>query len=188
MDLDSSAASSSFHLPNRQSLLASGALDDNQSSSNISRSSESNSRPEVYHSHRSPFVNESTPSSSGDVRSRFLNESTSSSSEDHIGPADDHNQLPLSKEGRVNYSHRYDPGDYVIEQLSVYDDCDLVKPWHRKLILIHPFVIAWVFSMYAAYYGYRIWCNYQFRKVYGGLADASWIFICLEGVILRKWL
>jgi hypothetical protein len=63
----------------------------------------------------------------------------------------------------------------------------LVKPWHRNLILIHPIVIVWVFLTYAAYYGYRVWCNYQFRVVYGGLAEASWIFICVEGVILRTY-
>lgn len=109
------------------------------------------------------------------------------SSGDEIAHVD--GQAPPKKThgGKKNFSYRYDLSEYTIEQLAEYDDVDLVKPWHRKLILIHPFVIAWVFVTYAAYYGYRVWCNYQFRLVKGGLADASWIFICVEGVILCKW-
>jgi hypothetical protein len=117
-------------------------------------------------------------------------ESTSGSSEDEIAPCD--NTTPpapfkKSRQGKYAYSDRYDASEYIIEQLSDHDDVDLVKPWHRKLMLIHPFVIAWVFVTYAAYYGYRVWCNYQYRLVLGGLAEASWIFICVEGVILRMY-
>jgi len=114
-------------------------------------------------------------------------ESSASSSGDEIGPAEGPSAAVPSKKsrhGKFAYSDRYEPGEYVIEQLSEYDDVDLVKPWKRKLILIHPIVIVWVFLTYAAYYGYRVWCNYQFRVVYGGLAEASWIFIVVEGVIL----
>jgi hypothetical protein len=117
---------------------------------------------------------------------RFV-ESSASSSGDEIGPADEQSTpAPFKKtrHGKFAYSDRYDLIEYVIEQLSEYDDIDLVKPWHRKLILIHPIVIVWVFFTYAAYYGYRVWCNYQYRLVYGGLAEASWIFIVVEGVIL----
>jgi hypothetical protein len=117
---------------------------------------------------------------------RFV-ESSASSSGDEIGPAEEPSTstpFKKSRHGKFAYSDRYDPSEFVIEQLSEYDDVDLVKPWHRKLILIHPIVIVWVFLTYAAYYGYRIWCNYQFRLVYGGLAEASWIFIVVEGVIL----
>jgi hypothetical protein len=117
---------------------------------------------------------------------RFV-ESSASSSGDEIGPADvpsTSTPFKKSRHGKFVYSDRYDPSEFVIEQLSEYDDIDLVKPWHRKLILIHPIVIVWVFLTYAAYYGYRVWCNYQFRLVHGGLAEASWIFIVVEGVIL----
>jgi hypothetical protein len=117
-------------------------------------------------------------------------ESTSSSSGDEIAPCENPSApAPFKKSGhgKYAYSDRYDASEYVIEQLSEHDDVDLVKPWHRKLILIHPIVIVWVFLTYAAYYGYRVWCNYQFRVVYGGLAEASWIFICVEGVILRTY-
>jgi hypothetical protein len=117
---------------------------------------------------------------------RFV-ESSASSSGDEIRPAEGPSSAtPFKKNrhGKFEYSDRYEPGEYVIEQLSEHDDVDLVKPWKRKLILIHPIVIVWVFLTYAAYYGYRVWCNYQFRVVYGGLAEASWIFIVVEGVIL----
>lgn len=116
-------------------------------------------------------------------------ESSASSSGDEIAPCDEQSTpapFKKSRHGKYAYSDRYDLSEYEIEQLSEYDDIDLVKPWHRKLILIHPFVILWVFFAYAAYYGYRVWCNYQYRLVYGGLAEASWIFIVVEGVILRK--
>jgi hypothetical protein len=118
---------------------------------------------------------------------RFV-ESSASSSGDEITPFEGPSTpTPFKKtrHGKFAYSDRYDASEYVIEQLSEYDDIDLVKPWHRKLILIHPVVIVWVFLTYAAYYGYRVWCNYQFRLVHGGLNEASWIFICVEGVILR---
>jgi hypothetical protein len=118
---------------------------------------------------------------------RFV-ESSASSSGEEIGPADERSTpAPFKKtrHGKFAYSDRYDLSEYIIEQLSDYDDIDLVKPWHRKLILIHPIVIVWVFFTYAAYYGYRVWCNYQYRVVYGGLAEASWIFIVVEGVIAR---
>lgn len=118
---------------------------------------------------------------------RFV-ESSASSSGDEIAPCDEPGiPTPFKKthRGKYAYSDRYDLGDYIIEQLSEYDDVDIVKPWHRKLMMMHPFVIVWVFLTYAAYYGYRVWCNYQFRLVYGGLNEASWIFICVEGVILR---
>ncbi|KAH4601907.1 hypothetical protein HBH82_167390 [Parastagonospora nodorum] len=121
---------------------------------------------------------------------RFV-ESSASSSGDEIGPADGPSSaapFKKSRHGKFAYSDRYEPGEYVIEQLSEYDDVDLVKPWQRKLILIHPIVIVWVFLTYVAYYGYRVWCNYQFRVVYGGLAEASWIFIVVEGVILLPYL
>lgn len=114
-------------------------------------------------------------------------ESTSSSSGDEIAPCDDQSTpAPFKKNrhGKFTYSDRYDMSEYVIEQLSEFDDVDMVKPWHRKLIMIHPIVIVWVFLTYAAYYSYRVWVNYQFRLTYGGLDEASWIFICVEGVIL----
>ena len=117
---------------------------------------------------------------------RFV-ESSASSSGDEIAPCGEQSTatpFKKSRHGKFAYSDRYDASEYVIEQLSEYDDIDLVKPWHRTLILIHPVVIVWVFLTYAAYYGYRVWCNYQFRLVYGGLAEASWIFIVVEGVIL----
>jgi hypothetical protein len=117
---------------------------------------------------------------------RFV-ESSASSSGDEIGPAGEQSApapFKKSRHGKFAYSDRYDLSEYVIEQLSEYDDIDLVKPWHRKLIMIHPIVIVWVFFTYAAYYGYRVWCNYQYRLVFGGLAEASWIFIVVEGVIL----
>ncbi|KAH7024381.1 nucleotide-diphospho-sugar transferase [Microdochium trichocladiopsis] len=82
------------------------------------------------------------------------------------------------------FSHRYTFQDYSIEHLSHYDDIDIVKPWHRWLILVQPLVIAVVFITYSAYFGYRIWCNYQYRLFKGGLAEASWIFICMEGICL----
>lgn len=116
-------------------------------------------------------------------------ESSASSSGDEIRPlGGPSTAAPFKKShhGKYAYSDRYDPSEYTIEQLSEYDDVDLVKPWHRKLILLHPVVIVWVFLTYAAYYGYRVWCNYQYRLVYGGLNEASWIFICVEGVILCK--
>lgn len=122
-------------------------------------------------------------------RLRYV-ESASSSSEDDIVPCDSTTAPAGSQKswrGKHAYSHRYDGSGYLIEQLSEYDDADLVKPWHRKLMLIHPFVIAWVLVTYAAYYGYRVWCNYQYRLIRGGLAEASWIFICVEGVILRTY-
>ena len=120
---------------------------------------------------------------------RFV-ESSASSSGDEIAPCDEQGiPIPFKKShhGKYAYGDRYDLGEYVIEQLSEYDDVDLVKPWHRKLILIHPIVIVWVFLTYAAYYGYRVWCNYQYRLTYGGLDEASWIFICVEGVIMRTY-
>jgi len=119
---------------------------------------------------------------------RFV-ESSASSSGDEIAPCDDQGTpTPFKKtrHGKFAYSDRYDASEYIIEQLSEYDDIDMVKSWHRKLILIHPIVIVWVFITYAAYYGYRVWCNYQYRLVYGGLDEASWIFICVEGVIMCK--
>lgn len=84
------------------------------------------------------------------------------------------------------YNERYDLADYTIEELSIYDDIDIVKPWQRRMALIHPFSICVVFIAYSAYFGYRVWCNYQFRRVYGGLAEASWIFIVIEGICLGK--
>jgi hypothetical protein len=121
---------------------------------------------------------------------RYVESSSASSSGDEIRPADGPSTaappFKKSRHGKPAYSERYEPGEYVIEQLSEYDDVDLVKPWHRKLILLHPIVIVWVFLTYAAYYGYRVWCNYQFRLVYGGMNEASWIFICVEGVIACK--
>jgi hypothetical protein len=117
---------------------------------------------------------------------RFV-ESSASSSGDEIAPCDEQSipaPFKKSRHGKFAYSDRYDASEYRIEQLSEYDDIDLVKPWQRKLILIHPIVIVWVFLTYAAYYGYRVWCNYQYRLVFGGLAEGSWIFIVVEGVIL----
>lgn len=118
-------------------------------------------------------------------------ESSSSSSGDEIAPITEQDTpLPFKKprHGKFAYSDRYEASEYIIEHLSEYDDIDLVKPWHRKMILIQPVVIVWVFLTYAAYYGYRVWCNYQYRLVYGGLDEASWIFICVEGVIMRKYI
>jgi hypothetical protein len=119
---------------------------------------------------------------------RFV-ESSASSSGDEIGPVHGQGTAgPFRKaHGKYAYNERYDLSEYEIEQLSEYDDIDLVKPWHRTLIMLHPFVIVWVFLTYAAYYGYRVWCNYQYRLVRGGLSEASWIFICVEGVILRTY-
>jgi hypothetical protein len=128
-------------------------------------------RTEAHQTHQPLRFVESSASSSGDEITPFEGPST---------PA----PFKKSRHGKLAYSDRYDASEYVIEQLSEYDDIDLVKPWHRKLIMIHPIVIVWVFFTYAAYYGYRVWCNYQFRLVYGGLNEASWIFICVEGVIL----
>lgn len=144
------------------------------SNSNVIGSSNDSSRSEVQQSGQ-PL--------------RFV-ESSASSSGDEIGPADDQSTpapFKKSRYGKFTYSDRYDLSEFVIEQLSEYDDIDLVKPWHRKLILIHPIVIVWVFLTYAAYYGYRVWCNYQYRLVYGGLTEASWIFIVVEGTILRTF-
>jgi hypothetical protein len=120
---------------------------------------------------------------------RFV-ESSESSSGDEIGPVDEPGTAPTpfrKAHGKYAYNERYELAQYVIEQLSEYDDADLVKPWHRTLILLHPIVIVWVFMTYAAYYGYRVWCNYQYRLVRGGLNEASWIFICVEGVIARTY-
>lgn len=117
-------------------------------------------------------------------------ESSASSSGDEIAPCDDRTApAPFKKNrhGKFAYSDRYDASEYRIETLSEYDDVDLVKPWHRKLIMLHPIVILWVFFAYAAYYGYRVWCNYQYRLAYGGLNEASWIFIVVEGVILCSY-
>jgi hypothetical protein len=84
------------------------------------------------------------------------------------------------------YNERYDFADYTIEELSIYDDIDIVKPWQRRLSLVQPFSICFVFLAYSAYFSYRVWCNYQYRLVYGGLAEASWIFIAVEGTCLSK--
>lgn len=123
---------------------------------------------------------------------RFVESSASSSgvSTDEIAPIDDPSTpFPFrhKRHGKLAFSDRYDAREYHIEQLSEYDDVDLVKPWHRVLIMIHPIVIVWVFLTYAAYYGYRVWCNYQFRLMYGGMDEASWIFICVEGVIMGMY-
>jgi hypothetical protein len=141
------------------------------SGSNGVSSSNNNARAESHQLHQPLRFVESSASSSGDEITPLEGPSTSA---------------PYKKthHGKYAYSDRYDASEYVIEQLSEYDDIDLVKPWHRKLIMIHPVVIVWVFLTYAAYYGYRVWCNYQYRLVYGGLNEASWIFICVEGVIL----
>lgn len=95
-------------------------------------------------------------------------------------------EKPRHVRKKTAYNERYDLSEYTIEQLSIYDDIDLVKPWQRKMTYIQPFFICIVFIAYAAYFGYRVWCNYQFRVVNGGLAEASWIFICVEGVCLSK--
>ncbi|PVH73782.1 glycosyltransferase family 2 protein [Cadophora sp. DSE1049] len=72
----------------------------------------------------------------------------------------------------------------MIEEIAPHDDEDIVRPWQRKMIQWQPVVGILVFASYGVYYGYRIWCNYQFRLKFGGLADASWIFICAEGICL----
>jgi hypothetical protein len=117
---------------------------------------------------------------------RYVDSSVSSSGDEIAPIVGQGTSAPLKKtgHGKYAYSDRYDLRDYVIEQLSEYDDIDLVKPWQRKLILVQPIMIVWVLITYSAYYGYRVWCNYQFRLVYGGMTEASWIFICMEGVIL----
>lgn len=114
-------------------------------------------------------------------------ESSASSSGDEIAPCDDRTApAPFKKNrhGKFAYSDRYNLNEYEIVTLDKYDDVDIVKTWHRKLIMFHPIVILWVFFAYAAYYGYRVWCNYQYRLAYGGLNEASWIFIVVEGIIL----
>jgi hypothetical protein len=80
------------------------------------------------------------------------------------------------------FSESYANGEYTIEELAPHDDEDMVRPWQRKLILYHPIITICVFLSYGAYFGYRVWCNYQYRLKYGGLADASWTFICAEGI------
>ncbi|KAG4415720.1 hypothetical protein IFR04_011133 [Cadophora malorum] len=82
------------------------------------------------------------------------------------------------------FSDIYDDAEYTIEELATYDDIDIVRPWQRRLIQLQPFVGILVFATYGVYYGYRVWCNYQFRIRFGGLGSASWIFICAEGVCL----
>jgi hypothetical protein len=95
-------------------------------------------------------------------------------------------EKPRQVKKKAAYNERYDLADYTIEELSIYDDIDIVKPWQRKMSLVQPFFICWVFIAYSAYFSYRVWCNYQFRRVNGGLAEASWIFIIVEGVCLGK--
>lgn len=171
-DVENSAGSSSLPLPNRSLHPNADDIHRDQSSSNIPSSSKRVSLSEDV---------------ARPLQSSSASDSIGTASEDEITPCGERS-TPSKRVhgGKTEYSHRYDLSEYVIEQLSEYDDVDLVKPWHRKLILIHPFVIAWVFITYAAYYGYRVWCNYQYRVVYGGLAEASWIFICVEGVILCR--
>lgn len=145
-----------------------------------------------------PIDSSSRQAPDPDTRSPFQDpsssefESNTGSSADEITPADRPTNAPATKyrggQKKSGFHERYDPSEYNIEQLSEYDDVDLVKPWHRWLIMIHPIVIAWVFITYAAYYGYRVWCNYQYRRLYGGLNEASWIFIVVEGVILCKYI
>lgn len=116
-----------------------------------------------------------------------MDDAITSSSGDSVrgcGIKEDTNKSPGSMR---TYSHRYHLSDYHIEELSEYDDVDIVKKWHRTLMLFHPFVIAWLFMTYSAYFGYRVWCNYQYRLIHGGLAEASWIFICAEGICLRMY-
>lgn len=112
-------------------------------------------------------------------------ESSASTSGDEICP---HNpqQHPVRKPygDKKKFSDWYDLREYSIEQLSEYDDDGIVKPWHRTLIMIQPIVVAWVFITYAVCYSYRIWCNYQFRLQYGGLADASWTLVVVEGICI----
>jgi hypothetical protein len=79
---------------------------------------------------------------------------------------------------------RYDSSEYAIEQLHEYDDVDLVKTWHRYFIWLHPIVSCSVFLTYGAYFGYRVWCNWSYRQVQGGLNSASWIFIAAEGICI----
>jgi hypothetical protein len=170
---ESHAESSTVQRPQPPPAPISDSIEPVASSSNHIGSSNDAANPEGHHPYE-PL--------------RFV-ESSASSSGDEIAPCDEQGRTtpaPFKKtrHGKFAYSDRYDPSEYVIEQLSEYDDVDIVKPWHRKLILIHPIVIVWVFFTYAAYYGYRVWCNYQYRVVYGGLAEASWIFIVVEGVIL----
>jgi hypothetical protein len=81
-------------------------------------------------------------------------------------------------------SDRYNSTEYVIEQLHDYDDIDLVKPWQRYLVWLHPIVSCSVFLTYGAYFGYRVWCNRSFRKVHGGLSSVTWIFIAAEGICI----
>jgi hypothetical protein len=129
----------------------------------------------------------SKPEAHRQLQEPYAGGSTSGSSQDEIGPVGSQHATSSSKKRCVSkYGDRYDLSEYNIEQVSEYDDIDIVKPWHRKLILIHPLVIVVVFAAYSAYYGYRVWCNYQYRLVRGGLAEASWIFICVEGIILCK--
>jgi hypothetical protein len=143
------------------------------SSSNSVSGSTSRPRTDAHQPHQPLRYVESSASSSGDEIRPLEGPSTAA-------------PFKKSHHGKYAYSDRYNAAEYVIEQLSEYDDIDLVKPWHRKLIMAHPIVIVWVFLTYAAYYGYRVWCNYQFRLVFGGLNEASWIFICVEGVILCR--
>jgi hypothetical protein len=69
-------------------------------------------------------------------------------------------------------SDRYDPSEYIIEQLQDYDDIELVKPWQRYFVWFGPFVSISVFIAYGSYFGYRVWCNYTFRRAHGGLSSA----------------
>lgn len=168
----SSAESSSAPRPDPFSDPDPDTIEHVQPSSSISTSSGA-SKPEVHRTVQQPGV----PGSS------------SGSSEDDITPVGGQHASHRKNQGGKGgkFGDRYDVSEYHIEQLSVYDDIDMVKPWHRKLILIHPFVIILVFATYSAYYGYRVWCNYQYRIRVGGLAEASWIFICVEGIIIRQY-
>ncbi|KAH8723402.1 nucleotide-diphospho-sugar transferase [Phaeosphaeriaceae sp. PMI808] len=125
-------------------------------------------------------INTSNSSSTSDIRQQPLRfvESSASSSGDEIAPIDEQGTPTPSRK----------PIAASMRSLSEYDDADLVKPWHRTLIFLHPFVIVWVFITYATYYGYRVWVNYQYRLTYGGLDEASWIFICMEGIIAMPYM
>jgi hypothetical protein len=175
---ESSAESSGTQPPSRPSEPVAEDIEPVASSSNVASRPNNPPPPPVPREPSQPL--------------RFVESSASSSgaSADEIAPVDDPSTpFPFRKtrHGKLAFNDRYDASEYHIEQLSEYDDIDLVKPWHRILILIHPVVIVWVFLTYAAYYGYRVWCNYQFRLTYGGLDEASWIFICVEGVIMGMY-
>ncbi|KAL2067572.1 hypothetical protein VTL71DRAFT_1997 [Oculimacula yallundae] len=96
------------------------------------------------------------------------------------GSQDDH--IATSREKL--FREAYDKSEYTIEEVAPFDDIDVVKPWKRKLILFQPIVGILVFAAYGVYYGYRVWCNYQYRTHFGGRANASWIFIFAEGICI----